>query len=157
MSRRIEAGASKPALTIKPLKIKPKVPESFERDTWEKLRAAVRAVHAKSAVGFSLEELYRAVEDMCLQNLAAVVYDRLRAECEQHIEARLEALLGQTRSVSSLDVLAFLTLVQACWTDHCEQMLTLRSIFLYLDRTYVMQVRARRRKKKGRAHSKARP
>ena len=113
-------------------------PSNFEKDTWDKLRAAIRAVHAKQAVGHSLEELYRAVEDMCLQGLAATVYDRLRSECEEHIEAKVEALLGQTP-----DVLAFLTLVQACWADHSEQMLTLRSIFLYLDRTYVMQVTAR--------------
>ena len=73
---------------------------------------------------------------MCLQNLGSTVYDRLRSECEEHIESKLEALLGQTP-----DVLAFLSLMQACWTDHCEQMLTLRSIFLYLDRTFVMQVR----------------
>ena len=72
---------------------------------------------------------------MCLQNLAAVVYDRLREECERHIEARLDMLLGQTP-----DTLAFLALVQTSWADHCDQMLTLRSIFLYLDRTYVMQV-----------------
>lgn len=25
-----------------------------------------------------------------------------------------------------------------CWTDHCDQMLLIRSIFLYLDRTYVV-------------------
>ena len=28
--------------------------------------------------------------------------------------------------------------VAACWQDHCEQMLTIRQIFLYLDRTYVI-------------------
>jgi len=131
---RSSGSATTKKISIKPLKVKPKIPENFEQTTWEKLRTAVRAVFAKQAVGHSLEELYRAVEDMCLQNLAASVYDRLRAECEQHIESRLETLLGQTP-----DVLAFLTLVQACWTDHCEQMLTLRCIFLYLDRTYVMQ------------------
>ena len=60
----------------------PQPPTNFEADTWSKLRAAVRAVHAKQSVGHSLEELYRAVEDMCLQGLAATVYDRLRSECE---------------------------------------------------------------------------
>lgn len=122
-------------ITIRPLKQKPKPPADFEQVTWNKLQCAIRAVHTKQAVGHSLEELYRAVEDMCLQNLAGSVYDRLRDECESHIEARLQALTGQTP-----DVLAFLSLVQACWTDHCDQMLTLRSIFLYLDRTFVMQV-----------------
>lgn len=139
----LSAGSSKPKATklvIKPLRSKPRLPENFEAETWQKLQAAVHAVHAKRTVDHSLEELYRAVEDMCLQSLAASVYDRLRAVCEQHIEARLEALLGQTP-----DTHAFLGLVQACWADHCEQMLTLRSIFLYLDRTYVMQVPSRRR------------
>lgn len=28
--------------------------------------------------------------------------------------------------------------VAACWKDHCDQMLIIRSIFLYLDRTYVI-------------------
>jgi len=129
----------KPTITIKPLRSKPKLPENFEAETWQKLQAAVHAVHAKRTVGHSLEELYRAVEDMCLQNMAANVYDRLRAVCEQHIEARLEALLGQTP-----DTHAFLALVQACWADHCDQMLTLRSIFLYLDRTYVMQAASKK-------------
>eukprot|EP00963_Diacronema_lutheri_P008970 scaffold785_cov335-Pavlova_lutheri.AAC.2 len=29
--------------------------------------------------------------------------------------------------------------MEDCWSDHSEQMLTIRSIFLYLDRTYVLQ------------------
>ena len=28
--------------------------------------------------------------------------------------------------------------MQACWAGHCQQMLTLRSIFLYLDRTHAI-------------------
>lgn len=82
----------------------------------------------------SLEELYRAVEDMCLQNMAARVYERLQHQCERHIEASLDTLIGQTP-----DTLAFLTLMNSCWAAHCDEMHTLRSVFLYLDRTYVMQ------------------
>jgi cullin-4 len=37
------------------------------------------------------------------------------------------------------DPVLFLALMDATWQDHCKQMLTIRSIFLYLDRTYVMQ------------------
>ena len=127
-------------LTIKPLKTKPKLPENFEEETWAMLQAAVKAVHAKSSVGTSLEELYRAVEALCTHNLAESLYDRLQQQCERHIEACLDALQGQTP-----DTLAFLALVRACWDDHCEQMHILRSIFLYLDRTYVMQVSPRLR------------
>jgi hypothetical protein len=43
---------------------------------------------------------------------------------------------GQGRAA---DPVLFLALMDATWQDHCKQMLTIRSIFLYLDRTYVMQ------------------
>jgi len=135
-----QAGSSKSGtvasrkLVIKPLKKAPKLPDNFEQETWAKLHAAVLAVHRKQRVVHSFEELYRAVEDMCLQNMAASVYERLQQECEKHIEAALTALQGQTP-----DPLAFLSLMHACWAAHCEEMHTLRSVFLYLDRTYVMQ------------------
>lgn len=29
--------------------------------------------------------------------------------------------------------------MDACWLSHCQQMIMIRSIFLYLDRTYVLQ------------------
>lgn len=37
-----------------------------------------------------------------------------------------------------LDVVPFLDRVHAMWKDHCNQMLTIRQIFLYLDRTHVL-------------------
>mgnify|MGYP006132881853 CR=1 FL=1 len=133
--QRVEAAPRK--LVIKPLKKAPKLPADFEQQTWSRLAAAVHAVHGKQAVALSLEELYRAVQDMCLNSLASTVYERLQGECERHIESELDALLGQTP-----DTVAFLNLVHGCWSDHCEQMHILRSIFLYLDRTYVMQARS---------------
>ena len=127
-------------LVIKPLKTKPKLPENFEDDTWAKLQAAVRAVHAKQAVRHSLEELYRAVEDLCLHSMAARAHERLQRECEAHIDARLTTLVQH----QTPDSQAFLALVDGCWRDHCEQMLTIRSVFLYLDRTHVMQSAAKK-------------
>lgn len=37
-----------------------------------------------------------------------------------------------------LDPVGFLQHVEDTWNHHCNQMLTIRSIFLYLDRTYVL-------------------
>ena len=33
----------------------------------------------------------------------------------------------------------FLRAMNECWQSHCRQMIMVRSIFLYLDRTYVLQ------------------
>jgi cullin-4 len=38
---------------------KPKLPADFEEKTWSKLKEAVKAVHEKRRIEYSLEELYR--------------------------------------------------------------------------------------------------
>eukprot|EP00958_Prasinococcus_capsulatus_P024111 scaffold3731_cov381-Prasinococcus_capsulatus_cf.AAC.3 len=62
------------------------------------------------------------------------LYGRLEAECEKYCAEKIEGLLNQ-----SPDCDVYLNLVHTTWLDHCEQILTIRSIFLYLDRTYVKQ------------------
>ncbi|CAM6082064.1 unnamed protein product [Calypogeia fissa] len=121
-------------LVIKPFKDKPKLPTNFEEVTWAKIKKAVMAIHLKQPVSCSLEELYRAVEDLCLHKMSGNLYQRLQQECEGHIQEKLQALVGQ-----SPDPVVFLSHVENCWQDHCNQMLMIRSIALYLDRTYVIQ------------------
>lgn len=48
------------------------------------LQAAVHAVQQHTPVSCSLEELYRAVEDMCLHKLAPKLYSLLQQECDRH-------------------------------------------------------------------------
>ena len=38
-----------------------------------------------------------------------------------------------------MDPIAFLELMEKTWESHCDQMMTIRSIFLYLDRTHIVQ------------------
>ena len=59
---------------------------------------------------------------------------RLREECGSHVRKEIESLEGQTP-----DCGAFLQLVDSKWQDHCSSMLTLRNVFLYLDRSFVLQ------------------
>lgn len=39
----------------------------------------------------------------------------------------------------STDKQIFLKKINECWQSHCRQMIMIRSIFLYLDRTFVLQ------------------
>lgn len=59
----------------------------------------------------------------------------MREECGSHARAEMESLQGQTP-----DCNAFLQLVDQKWQDHCSSMLTLRNVFLYLDRSFVLQM-----------------
>ena len=91
-------------------------------------------MHNNKATSYSREELYRAVEDMCINKLAPNLYTQLKAVCNEHIEFVVNSLIGQ-----SPDHVDFLSLVETKWNEFCTQMSTIRSIFLYLDRTYVIQ------------------
>ncbi|KAK7475514.1 hypothetical protein BaRGS_00033270 [Batillaria attramentaria] len=109
-------GAAK-KLVIKNFKEKPQIPENFEEETWLKLAEAVGAIQRSCAIRYSLEELYQAVENMCSYKMAAGLYQHLQNACQKH----------------------FLKLMNNCWQAHCRQMIMIRSIFLFLDRTYVLQ------------------
>jgi len=109
------------------------LPNDFEEKLWEKLQLAIRAVHLKEAVKYGEEELYKATENLCTHKLGGSLYKKIQDECEIHIKTQLNRLLSHLPEVN------FLVLVNSCWKDHCESMFFIRSIFLYLDRTYVLQ------------------
>lgn len=56
--------------------VQPKLPENFEDNTWDKLQQAVAAVQGKRPIATSREELYRAVEDLCVHKMGSRLYDR---------------------------------------------------------------------------------
>ena len=122
---------------IKLKRKKPKLPDHFEESTWTQLKTAIAAVAAKQSITTSYEELYRAVENMCIHKMSSSLYAKLQSECANHISTNLQRLEDQTPDHAS-----FLELVEQSWQEHQSSMITIRSIFLYLDRTYVMQTPA---------------
>uniref|UniRef100_A0A1A8EM16 Cullin-4B n=2 Tax=Nothobranchius korthausae TaxID=1143690 RepID=A0A1A8EM16_9TELE len=126
-------GAAK-KLVIKNFREKPKLPENYTQETWQKLKEAVEAIQNSTSIKYNLEELYQAVENLCSHKISAKLYKQLRAVCEDHIKAQI----NQFRE-DALDSVLFLKKIDTCWQDHCRQMIMIRSIFLFLDRTYVLQ------------------
>ncbi|GLE07208.1 hypothetical protein PINS_up017205 [Pythium insidiosum] len=133
----MKMGGAKKKMVIKPFKVTPRLPATFEAETWATLQAAIQAVHSKQATPLSREELYRLVEDMCTWKMAASLYGKLEATCAAFIQSRVEQV--ERLETTGGDVTLFLEAVHALWQDHCDDMLVLRTIFLYLDRTYVVQ------------------
>ncbi|EEB20367.1 Cullin-4A, putative [Pediculus humanus corporis] len=121
-------------LIIKNFKETPKLPENYQEKTWEKLKEAVIAIQSSKFIQYSLEELYQAVENMCNHKMASTLYDNLSELTEQHIKKNIEEFLQE-----NMDKELCLKRMNHCWESHCQQMIMIRSIFLYLDRTYVLQ------------------
>jgi hypothetical protein len=138
-----DSGGPKKKMVIKPFSSKPKVPEDFEMSSWKLLENAVEAVCTNTAIDTSKEVLYRTVEDLCLHKFSVSIYDKLREKCKVHINTKVDSLSQQVLYKPSNVVIVltvnqsthpnFLEVVDRVWKEHCEHMLTIRNIFLYLD------------------------
>ena len=73
---------------------KPKLPDNFKDATWGKLKEAVCAIQNKTSISSSLEDLYKAVENMCSHKMSSLLYNELKAECVQHVKSRLSQFTG---------------------------------------------------------------
>ena len=62
------------------------------------LKSAVYAIHRKEAVASSLNELYDAVNSMCIHSLAEKLYKNLYAECQNHIRGSLQGYVVSIRA-----------------------------------------------------------
>uniref|UniRef100_A0A8C0FZ70 Cullin-4B n=1 Tax=Bubo bubo TaxID=30461 RepID=A0A8C0FZ70_BUBBB len=96
-------------LVIKNFKDKPKLPENYTDETWQKLKEAVEAIQNSTSIKYNLEELYQAVENLCSYKISANLYKQLRQICEDHIKAQIH----QFREYPFFN---------KCWQDHCRQM-----------------------------------
>ena len=121
-------------LVIKNLKATPSLPKDFQERSWDKLRKAVVAIQTATSIDTSLEELYQAVENLCSHGMAEKVYCQLRDLVECHTKNMVQQFLGE-----SMDKLIFMKKMNEAWSGHCQQIIMCRSIFLFLDRTYVLQ------------------
>uniref|UniRef100_A0A8I3PXY3 Cullin 4A n=1 Tax=Canis lupus familiaris TaxID=9615 RepID=A0A8I3PXY3_CANLF len=119
-------GLTKPAslaaaakLVIKNFRDRPRLPDNYTQDTWQKLHEAVRAIQS------------RLFENLCSHKVSPTLYKQLRQVCEDHVQAQIL----QFREYPFFCVL-FLKKINTCWQDHCRQMVIFS---LFLDRTYVLQ------------------
>lgn len=118
-------------ITIRPFARAPKVPKDVLRDARGMLRDAIEAVRSRTPTKQSHETLYRAVENLCVHKRADEAYGDFRNGAD--VRAR-EVLQGLDKGKIP-DASVFLSSFDAAWGEYCSQALTLRSIFLYLDRT----------------------
>ncbi|XP_066924143.1 cullin-4B-like [Clytia hemisphaerica] len=121
-------------LVIKNFKSKPTLPSNYKEVTWEKLREAVVAIHNQQSISSSLEELYKAVENLCSHDMSMNLYDRLKNVCENYVKSIIKDFI-----CDGMDNFMYLKKMNELWESHCRQMTMIRSIFLYLDRVYVLQ------------------
>ncbi|EFA82957.1 cullin [Heterostelium album PN500] len=127
-------GSAPKKLVIKNLKTVTNSFDNYESESWLQLENAVNCIHMKLSIQLTLEDLYRMVENICLSGNATNLYKKLSELIEKHVKHSLKSLVGSTS-----DLVDYLGLLNTCWKDHSNNLILIMSIFLTLDRTYVIQ------------------
>ncbi|KAF3895625.1 Ubiquitin ligase subunit CulD [Trichophyton interdigitale] len=124
-------------LKVKNLRDTPKLDQQlyFEK-VWSQLDSALTAIFNHEKLPFSLEELYRGVEHVCRQGRAPNLAKNLKDRCMEHISGTvMESLLAKSTSGDEAGVLRA---VEAAWTQWNARLVTVRSIFYYLDQSFLL-------------------
>ena len=110
-------------------------PKAFLEQTWQKMDAALDTIFSQGKINFSLEELYRGVENLCRQNMARDVKERLVRKCKEYVGGVLKTKVKDSLSRTNVDVLRATLQAWSTWHDQIQY---LDWIFCYLDRAYLL-------------------
>lgn len=122
----------KKRLVIKRFTALPALPATYKADTLARLKNAVRAIHSSQPTTQGLEELYRDCEGLCLHKFGEDIYAMLQRELQQHVHANLT-------KINHAEDSSVLKQTHVFWTEYTQQLAMVKCVFLYLDRTYVLQ------------------
>ncbi|WEW61045.1 hypothetical protein PRK78_006534 [Emydomyces testavorans] len=125
-------------LTVKNLRIVPKLDQEqyFER-IWGQLDAALTAIFDGQKPPYSLEELYKGAENVCRQKRASNLAKRLQERCKAYIsDSVFPSMLAKTEETDDIDSLRAM---EAAWSAWSLRLVTIRSIFYYLDQSFLLR------------------
>ncbi|KAI0408707.1 ubiquitin ligase subunit CulD [Xylaria palmicola] len=99
------------------------------------LADALVAIFAQQQPRQPLEILYRGVEDICRHGAARELVEALRAQCEAHVNGPLLQSIMADGGQSNVDMLRAVHKHWVVWND---QSTTIRSVFSYLNRSFLL-------------------
>ncbi|KAM3087991.1 hypothetical protein ACMFMG_002056 [Clarireedia jacksonii] len=109
--------------------------EKYYEKTWKELDDALTSVFANKQPIAPLEVLCRGVEATCRRGRPKELYKHLERRCQAHIK---DEFLPQIKKQAGSNVLDTLRTVQRVWSLWKDQLVLTRSIFSYLDRSYLL-------------------
>ncbi|KAI4173912.1 MAG: hypothetical protein LQ343_002680 [Gyalolechia ehrenbergii] len=131
----VDTGPKK--LVVKNLRKTPRSdPEKYFNDVWAKLDSALSAILSNEKVSYSNEELYRGSENLCRQGRAAPLFKTLCEKCKQGISNQFQKPL--VSQALELDDIGILRANIEAWDAWNVRLKTIRSIFFFLDRSYLL-------------------
>ena len=95
-------------------------PEQYFEEIWGQLSDAVDVIFSRDETPFSMEQLYRGVENLCRQGKPALLFSKLQTKCGDRLENEvLKPLVASSTSKSGVQLLRDTT---EAWTTWRRQM-----------------------------------
>ncbi|KAI0460448.1 ubiquitin ligase subunit CulD [Xylaria acuta] len=109
--------------------------EQYYEKRRNELADALVAIFKQRQPRQPFETLYRGVEDICRHGAARQLFDTLRTQCECYLNGPLQRSIMADGGSSNIDMLKA---VHKHWVIWDAQSTTIRSVFSYLDRTFLL-------------------
>ncbi|KAI5807119.1 Cullin family-domain-containing protein [Geopyxis carbonaria] len=103
---------------------------------WKTLDGVLTTIFETQKVTTSMEVLYRGVENICRSDLEPKLYEALKGRLEGYIRDQLKPQILARMNNNGIETAQ---VVVAGWKQWEGQMRIIRSIFLYLNRSYLLQ------------------
>ncbi|KAK9451569.1 Cullin family-domain-containing protein [Limtongia smithiae] len=119
--------------------------DKYFATTWNLLNSALDSVFKNEPVNTSFEGLYRGVENLCRADKSTSVWDNLKMRITGHIKndflqgellPAAKRILAQGETSTSANNMV--DLVIEVWVRWSAQLSTIRNMFFYLDRSYLL-------------------
>lgn len=109
--------------------------EGYYRRTWTDVEDALKSILVGSRPRIPLERVYRGVEDLCRHGEGAKLYDLLKRQCDSHLTVDVLRKIQEGGLASEVEVLRR---VWDQWAIFNKTLITIRSAFSFLDRSYLL-------------------
>ncbi|KAI1131539.1 ubiquitin ligase subunit CulD [Nemania abortiva] len=109
--------------------------EHYYEKRRNELADALAAIFKQQQPQQPLETLYRGVEDICRHGAARELFEALRAQCESYLNGALQRAIMADGGSSNIDMLRA---VHKYWVIWNAQSTTIRAVFSYLDRSFLL-------------------
>ena len=111
-------------------------PDQYYSDVWKRLDACLTGIFQSENVAYSKETLYNEVMIVCRQNKAPELYQELQNKFTTHVRQHIRSPLEEGLSMmSNVEILSAVIKAWATWSEELE---LIRSIFFFLDRSYLL-------------------
>ena len=107
-------------LVVKNLRSAPSSePSRYYDHVWTQLSEALDAIFSHDTKQYSMEELYRGVENICRQEKAAALFNGLESRCREHVSETIRgSLIGAAQHSTDKQTLGLVIEAWATWKRH---------------------------------------